>query len=108
MIRIRPALLRGRRVDFWPAACWFRLSGKKPPSGGYWRNRSGNDFLAALDGSQSLCALRAARAEYQRCALGLADARAAEAGLPVGWTRQLVPVPPSTMTAAMENLYSGK
>ncbi len=93
MAVIRPALLHGRRVDFWEA-CDLRLSlPGEGPAFGYWFDRSTGRMLAALDGRQSLLAVRSARRLARQLTLCLPKARAAEAGRALAWTSRLNPVP---------------
>ncbi len=88
---VLPAVLRGARVDFWPAALWARLMPGRLPAGGWWLDRrAGNAPLAALDGDQSLLAAESSG----RIRIRLDCARRAEAGLPAAWTGRLTPLPP--------------
>ncbi len=92
IILIRPALLKGRRVDFWAIEDWQPVASERP-RGGYWFQRETGRLLVALDGQQSLRAAAEARRLAKRLGLSLRDAKAAEAGRAMPWTSCLTPVP---------------
>ena len=93
MAVIRPALLHGRRVDFWDAGDLRSSLPGEGPAFGYWFDRETGRMLAALDGRQSLLAVRSARRLARRLGLCLPMAQAAEAGRALEWTSRLNPVP---------------
>ena len=90
---IRPAVLQGRRVDFWDAQDWLPESPDDRPQGGYWLHRGSGRLLVALGAEQSLRAAQESRQLARPLRLCLREARAAEAGRALGWTSCLTPVP---------------
>ncbi len=91
-VRIRPALPRGRRVDFREAAHWQAVCLGWRPSGGYWRKADGRT-QAALNDRQPLAASLFCRLSGRRQALRPAEAAQAERGEQLSWTLALIPVP---------------
>ncbi len=98
---VRPAILSGRRVDFWRAADWAALCPGWRPAAGYWREPRDGALLAALTGCQSDIAIAALRRLGRSWLLSVSDARAADAGRPALWTCMLTPLPPSMAEAIL-------
>ncbi|MCY4328436.1 MAG: hypothetical protein OXC53_12775, partial [Rhodobacteraceae bacterium] len=90
--RLRPAILLGRRVDFFPADHWLRLCPGWPPAAGWWRDHNSNEcVLAALVPAQSQCLAALLHIRREPWTLGHVEARAAEACEALDWTLQLLP-----------------
>ena len=96
---VRPAILRGRRVDFWPAADWAAICPGWRPAGGYWRQPATGRLLSALAVCQSDVAFEILRRSGRSWKLSLAEARSADAGQPALWTCRLTPLPPTIAEA---------
>ena len=90
---IRPAILRGRRVDFWCAEAWDATFPGWRPRMGYWTDRNGGIMLAAADDRQSRIAIAALRGLGIGFTLDVEAARSAEAARAELWTCRLCPVP---------------
>ena len=100
---IRPALLLGRRVDFWDSEDWLPESPDDRPQGGYWFHRSSGRLLVALGAEQSLRTAQESRQLARPLRVCLRAARAAESGRALGWTSCLTPVPLDVAEALRSN-----
>ncbi len=92
--RLRPAILMGRRVDFFPAADWKRLCPGWEPGCGWWCDAAdGHQILAALIPAQSQCLSALLRARREPWTVSGADAQRAELHRASLWTLNLLPCP---------------
>ena len=99
---IRPAVLRGERVDFWRAADWDATFPDWRPRMGYWVDRSAGVALAAAGDRQSRTAIAALRALGIGFTLDVDAARSAEEARAELWTCRLCPVPGSAPRAVRD------